>query len=76
MTELPPPTTREEFDKGLNEEAKAGLQMHRTKYTGLIQLSKAYQRPDLVAIFETLRKGIDEAIAVIEAIETPKPGSN
>lgn len=74
MTELPP--TREEFDKGLNEEAKAGLQMHRTKYTGLISLARGYQRPDLVAVFETLRKGIDEAIAIIEAIETAEPGSN
>lgn len=62
------PMTSEKFDEGLNEEALAGLQGHRTQYTALIQLSKSYRRPDLAAIFEQLRKSVDEAMHLIEGL--------
>lgn len=64
--------TREEFDKGLNEETILGITADRTKYTALRTMADGYKRPDLTAIIDSVRDSMSAAIRAVEALDKPK----
>lgn len=66
--ELPP----DDFIQAINQEARDGLRLTRTQYTALIAMAKGYQRPDLAAMYEELRAGVDLAIDILDHIDDKK----
>lgn len=60
--------TREEFDGHLNNDTVMGFTADRARYKTLRNLARSFQRPDVVAIFDSAIEALDVAILAAERL--------